>query len=295
MRLTESSIQGIMKPLTLGNIEVTRVVESEGATSPRFLFPEITPEDLKPYLEWLTPHFYDPKTDKFQMSIQAFVVRTPHHTILVDTCVGNDKKRSTENWNLLKGPFLDDLKSAGVDPAKVDYVMCTHLHVDHVGWNTRLVDGKWQPTFPNAKYVFNKQEYEFWSKAKEKDQAETFRDSVLPIMEEGLAELVDGEHEIAEGIRLEPTPGHTPGHSSLHLSSSGAEAVITGDMMHHPVQILKPDQCTRFCNDPVQARITRKAFLERYCERDVRILGTHFYPPTHGHIVPQGDTWRLKV
>ena len=284
-----------MQPLKLGDIEVSRVVENDWVTSPRFLFPGITPEDLRPYQEWLSPHFYTPEDDRFQMSIQAFLVRTRHHTILVDTCVGNDKKRSTPNWNMLSGPFLENLKAQGVAPAQVDFVMCTHLHVDHVGWNTRLVDGKWQPTFPNAKYVFTRAEYDFWSQAEEEDQAETFRDSVLPVMEEGLAELVEGEHEIAEGVRLLPTPGHTPGHSSLLLASGGAEAVITGDMMHHPLQMLEPERCSRFCNDIEQTVSTRKSFLERFSDRDVRIVGTHFHPPTHGHVVPQGDAWRLKV
>lgn len=284
-----------MQPLTLGKIHVSRVVEVEGPTSPRFLFPDLTPEDLRPYLQWLAPHFYTPADDRLRMSIHSFIVRTPHHTILVDTCLGNDKKRTTPNWNMRSGPFLQDLRAAGVDPARVDFVLCTHLHVDHVGWNTRLQDGRWVPTFPNAKYVFNRTEYEFWRKATDADQAETFRDSVLPVMEAGQVLLVDGEYEIVDGVWLEPTPGHTPGHCSVHLTSSGAEGVVTGDMVHHPLQILEPERCSRFCQDVPLARRTRRAFLERYADRDVRIIGTHFFPPTIGRVVGHKDTWRLAI
>lgn len=284
-----------MQPLKVGQIEIASVEELNIPTSPRFLFPGIAPADFASYSQWLTPHFYQPETDRLRMPIQAFIVRTPHHLIVVDTCLGNGKKRIAPDWNMRNGPFLEDLKAAGVDPEKVDYVLCTHLHVDHVGWNTRLVDGKWKPTFPNARYVFNQTEYDFWSQSKEEEQAETFQDSVLPIMEAGKAELVGGEHEIVEGIRLEPTPGHTPGHCSIHLSSGGAEAVITGDMMHHPIQLLQPERSTRFCNDPAQAARTRRAFLSRYAERDVPIVGTHFAAPTHGHVVGHKDAFALKV
>jgi glyoxylase-like metal-dependent hydrolase (beta-lactamase superfamily II) len=164
-----------------------------------------------------------------------------------------------------------------------------------VGWNTRLVGGRWQPTFPNARYVFNRTEYEFWSKAEEEEQAEVFRDSVLPILEAGKGELVDGAHELTDGVWMEPTPGHTPGHCSLHLASGGQEGVITGDMIHHPLQILEPERCSRFCVDAPQARSTRRAFLERYAERDVRIVGTHFPSPTHGRVVGHKDAFRLDV
>ena len=285
-----------MEPLKLGRIELTRVLESLTPTSPRFLFPGIAPQDFAPYLPWLAPHFYVPADDRFPMSIQAFIVRTPHYTILVDTCVGNDKKRGNPLWNLQQTPFLERLKAAGVTPGQVDFVLCTHLHVDHVGWNTSLVNGRWEPTFPNARYVFNQGEYDFWSKTTDEEQAETFRDSVLPILEAGKAELVSGAHEITAGVVLEPTPGHTPGHCSVHLGGGGgAEAVITGDMMHHPLQLLQPERCSRFAWDPALARATRRAFLERYAERDVRIVGTHFAPPTHGRVVGHQDAFRLET
>jgi glyoxylase-like metal-dependent hydrolase (beta-lactamase superfamily II) len=284
-----------MKPLKLGQIDVSHVLELNVPTSPRFLFPGITPEAFAPYLRWLTPHFYAPDTDRLLMPIQAFLVRTPHHTLIVDTCLGNDKERLTQGWAHRNGPFLNDLKALGVTPEQVDYVLCTHLHVDHVGWNTRLVGGRWDPTFPNARYVFNRQEYEHWSRTEDPEQKETFRDSVLPVMEAGKAELVEGEHEICEGVVLEPTPGHTPGHCSVHLRSRTGEAVITGDMMHHPLQLLEPERCSRFAWDPAMTRATRRAFLERYAERDVRIVGTHFAAPTYGRVVGHQDAFRLDV
>jgi glyoxylase-like metal-dependent hydrolase (beta-lactamase superfamily II) len=285
-----------MVSLKLGRIEVIQVAESLTPTSPRFLFPGITPEDFAPYLHWLAPHFYTPADDRFPMPIQAFVVRTPHHTIVVDTCIGNDKKRGNPFWNMQHTPFLERLKElAGVTPEQVDVVLCTHLHVDHVGWNTRLVNGRWQPTFPKARYVFNRREYDYWSTVQEEEQAETFRDSVLPIMEAGKADFVEGAHEVTEGVVLEPTPGHTPGHCSVHLASRGAEAVITGDMMHHPIQLLRPQLCSRFAWDAPLARTTRRAFLERYEGRDIPIIGTHFAPPTWGRVVAHKDAFRLDV
>ena len=284
-----------MKGLQLGDITVTRVVEFEGETSPRFLFEEGVREDFKVHEPILAPHFYVPSNGRMLMSIHCFVVRTRHHTVLVDTCIGNHKKRDNPLWNMLDGPFLADLAKAGVAPEAVDYVLCTHLHVDHVGWNTRLEDGKWVPTFPNARYLFAKTEWEHWKQVAEPDTREIIADSVLPIIEADRADLVEGDYAIDDELRLEPTPGHTPGHVSLRLSSNGKEAVITGDMIHHPIQIVAPQWSSTFCVDPEQARATRRDFLSRYADRDVLILGTHFASPTVGHIVGHGDTWRLKI
>ncbi len=288
-------IEHAMRPLQMGRLHVSRVVETEGPTSPRFLFAQATPETLAPHRSWLAPHFYVPETDRILMSIQTFIVRTPHHVILVDTCLGNDKPRSNAAWNLRQGTYLADLERAGVRPQDVDYVLCTHLHVDHVGWNTRLEGGRWVPTFPKARYLFAKTEYEFWRDQREPDQAAVFGDSVRPIMDAGLAELVEGEHAIEDGVRLEPTPGHTPGHCSVHLASGGREAVITGDMMHHPIQIAEPDWSSKFCVDPQQAARTRHAFCGRYADRDVLILGTHFAPPTALRIVGAKGRFQPQV
>ncbi len=288
-----------MKPITLGNLTVSRVIEMEGPLMPpSHLLPDATTEEVETHRHWLAPHFLDPEGTLI-MSIHTYVVRTRHHTILVDTCVGNDKERSLfPGWNKMQGPFLQDLEAAGVKPEQVDYVLCTHLHVDHVGWNTRWQEGRWVPTFPNAKYLFARQEWDYWKKEHEagKDDSDgAIADSVLPIVEAGKAVLVEGDHAIDDEVWLEPTPGHTPGHVCLHLRSGGKEAVLTGDIMHHPVQCAEPQWSSAFCVDPEKSRTTRRNFLDRYAERDVLILPAHFASPTVGRIVPEGKAWRLQV
>jgi len=287
-----------MKQIQFGDVTIFRVVELEGANSHRFsqsLFPDLTEEVLAPHRDWLAPHFLEPETGKLVMSIHSFVVRTRHHTILVDTCVGNGKKRNVPIWHMREGPFLEDLAKAGVQPDSVDYVLCTHLHVDHVGWNTRLVDGRWVPTFPNATYLFAQKEWDYWKDKDGDGFGEIIGDSVRPIVEANLAQLVDGEHGIDDEASLLPTPGHTPGHVSLRLASGGREAIITGDMLHHPFQCGAPEVTSSFCVDPDQSRATRKAFLERYADSDTTILGTHFAAPTAGRIRSAGDRWKFQV
>ena len=178
--------------------------------------PDCDEEALAAECGWLQPHFHHPETDRLIMSVHSYVVRTPKHTILIDTCVGNDKNRpSTEPWHQLQTPWLENLRAMGVAPEEVDYVMCTHLHVDHVGWNTRLVDGRWVPTFPNAKYLFHKDEYAHWLAAEEAAQGGQgsgssdgcFIDSVLPVMEAGQAVLVDNGHSLDDTFWLDDTRG----------------------------------------------------------------------------------------
>jgi glyoxylase-like metal-dependent hydrolase (beta-lactamase superfamily II) len=177
----------------------------------------------------------------------------------------------------------------------VDVVICTHLHVDHVGWNTRLSDGRWVPTFPRARYLFARREWEHWTGEDEEGTKRILADSVAPVLEAGLAHLVEMDHRVADGIWLEPTPGHTPGHVSVRLASDGAEAVITGDLMHHPVQVAEPGWQSSFDTDPTRARETRRAFCARYADRPVAVLGTHFHHPTAGWIVSDRNGWRFSV
>jgi glyoxylase-like metal-dependent hydrolase (beta-lactamase superfamily II) len=227
--------------------------------------------------------------------MQSYLVRTRHHTILVDTCVGDHKKRQRPSWNMTtSGKFLADLVAAGVRPEAVDYVLCTHLHVDHVGWNTQLRDGRWVPTFPNAKHVFSRQEWDYWAAVHQATPLEHIADSVLPIVEAGQAVFVANDYALTDEVWLEPTPGHTPNHVSVHLASNGVHAVITGDMMHSPVQCAELMWVARPDYDRDLARATRRAFLERYCDTDVLICGTHFPSPSMGHIVPHGDAFRFK-
>ena len=277
-----------MRQLALGQVVITRIVESICADfdALRF-FPETTSDDWAQHSHWLAPSAYLPDSGKLILTIQAFLVRTPHHTILVDTCVGDEKTRPSHPfWHMQKlNTFLPRLAAAGVVPDQVDYVMCTHLHPDHVGWNTQLRDGRWVPTFPNAKYIFSEIEWKsFEAFHQEKPQVHIV-DSVLPVMEAGQVQLVSNDFALDDEVWLEPTPGHTPGHVSVHLASQGRHAVITGDCIHSPVQCLEPGWVMRADVDSDLAHATRRGFLEQYCDSDVVVCATHFPEPSFGHII----------
>ncbi len=284
--------------LTIGDVEITRIVELEGPLyDPLFLLPEATPEALSPYAEWLAPRFFEPETNRLISAMHCYLLRTPHHTILVDTCLGNDKQRGDHvNVHMRKGPFLDDLASLGVSPETVDFVLCTHLHVDHVGWNTRLIDGRWVPTFPKAKYLMNQAELDnIRYEAAERPQADlgAYSDSVAPILEAGLAEIVEAEFAMDDCLWIEPTPGHTPGHVSIRVSSGDEQAVFSGDVFHHPVQYAEPTWNSNFCIVEDEARATRRAFLDRYAESATIILPGHFATPAASRIGRSGDAFRF--
>jgi len=284
-----------MNPLTLGGLSVSAVVERAGPTRPTWLLPDAVPEAVERHRDWLAPHFLDDK-GRFLQSIHTFVVRAGDLTVLVDTCVGNDKDRGgRQPFHMMRTTFLEDLRAAGVAPESVDVVLCTHLHVDHVGWNTRLDNGRWVPTFPRAQYLFARREWEHWSAEDDPDTGRIMADSVKPVLDAGLATLVDADHRLSDQLWLEPTPGHTPGHVSLRLRGTDGEAVITGDLMHHPIQMAEPEWCSHFDVDLAQARKTRRAFCERYADRAVTVLGTHFIAPTAGRIVKHGEAWRFQV
>jgi glyoxylase-like metal-dependent hydrolase (beta-lactamase superfamily II) len=276
-----------MTQYPLGQIVIQRIVESVcTAFDPLSFFPETTPDDWARHRTWMEPRALDPVSGNLVLPIQAFLVRTRRHTILIDTCVGHDKSRPQRLfWHMKKfDTFLPRLAAAGVGPEDVDYVMCTHLHADHVGWNTQLRDGRWVPTFPNAKYVFARSEWEGFEALHRKHPQPQFLDSVLPIMEARQAELVSGDFALDDEVWLEPTPGHTPGHVCVHLASQGSEAVITGDCIHSPVQCVEPEWIMRADFDPTLARTTRRSFLERYCDSNVMVCATHFPEPSIGHI-----------
>lgn len=275
----------------IGAATITRVIEIEGASPGTFFFKAATPERLLQHA-WLKPHFL---TDdgRVNASIHCFVIRSEGRTIVVDTCVGNDKPREVKAWHLRQGRFLQDLAEAGFPRECVDTVLCTHLHVDHVGWNTMLDAGRWVPTFPKARYLFGRREWEHWSEEPEGPDREVRDDSVRPVLDAGLADLVETDHRINGEVHLEPTPGHTPGHVSVRIASHGEEAVITGDLMHHPVQCAEPEWASNFDVDPDAARRTRRGFLERYADRPVLVLGTHFATPTGGRIIRDGSSWRF--
>jgi glyoxylase-like metal-dependent hydrolase (beta-lactamase superfamily II) len=287
-----------MKTLNIGDIRIDRVVESElPIFEPDFLFPDATHEALDPDREWLEPHFVDPETRKLIMSFHSYVVRTPRHTILVDTCVGNDKHRPARDfWHHLDNPYLEDLARLGVRAEDVDFVMCTHLHVDHVGWNTRLIDGRWVPTFPNAKYIFAREEYAFWEAQRasgEEVNHGSFDDSVLPVVEHGQAVLVESDHAMDDGIWLAPAPGHTPGNIVINLKAGADSAVMCGDAIHHAAQMAHPDWSSRFCEDPDLSRQTRRGLIEQLADTGTRLLAAHFPTPVAGRIVRHGEVFRF--
>ena len=277
---------GLMNTWEVGNFTVSRIVEMEVTGGTRFILPDAT-RDAASDISWLNPHFMDDEGNLI-MSIHALVIDTGDQRIIVDTCIGNDKPRNVPNWNNLQTSFLQDLEAAGYPRESIDTVLCTHLHVDHVGWNTMLVDGEWVPTFPNARYLLAQKEFDYWMNGGIGDDEDAYGDvlgdSVQPVVDAGLVDLVDWEHQVWPGVQLEPTPGHTPGHCSVHLRSNGAEALITGDCIHHPCQMTRVDWCSSADSDQSAGQATRETLLAKYVDSDVLFIGTHFATPTAGHV-----------
>lgn len=278
----------------IGDVSVKRVVEMEVPVKyhPKYAFlPKATPEALKT-MPWLYPHFVS-DDGALVLSIHALLVEAPGLRLVVDTCVGNDKPRGLTGNLPLSTPFLQHMADAGWNRESVDAVVCTHLHVDHVGWNTMKDGDKWVPTFPNARYLIGKTEYEHWSKEGDSDQQTILSDSVKPVFEAGLVQLVDMNHRVSPEVRLMPTTGHTPGHVSVVIELKGETAVITGDMVHHPCQFTHPDWPDNFDSDGPAAAVTRHAFVKDFADRPVLVIGTHFAAPTAGHIRKDGDTYKF--
>ena len=284
----------------IGEFRLDRVVESEEPLiAPDNFFPESTPDVFAAHAEWLQPRYVDPASGKLIICVQSYIVRTPRHTIVVDACVGNDKDRAVfPQWHQQQYSYLADLAAAGVQPEDVDFVMCTHLHTDHVGWNTRLLDGRWVPTFPNARYIFARDEYRHREEQMRQDAStghpQAFADSVLPVMDAGQAVLVASDHQIEDGVWLEPAPGHTPGNVVVNLVSGTDRAVLSGDVIHHPVQLVKPEWSSRACEDRPMSRQTRRALIERYADTDTLIAPAHFPSPSLGYIVGHGDRFAYR-
>lgn len=276
----------------VGDIRITRVQEFE-APGIGFLLPDATRENLAE-IDWIGP-FVNEKGDAVG-SVHSLIVEVAGRRIVVDTCIGNGKDRLPfKLWHQRQGPFLDDLAEAGFPVASIDTVACTHLHTDHVGWNTRLVDGRWVPTFTNARTIVTRAEWEHWS-ASEADAMKTvIDDSVRPLFDAGRVDLVEPTHELADGVVFEPAPGHSPGHVAVRIESRGERAVITGDLVHHPAQLARPGWRNHADSDVAQADRTRRDFMARYADTPTLIIGTHFSGPTAGLLVRDGDAYRLRV
>jgi glyoxylase-like metal-dependent hydrolase (beta-lactamase superfamily II) len=277
----------------IGEVSVTKIVELEVTGGSRFILPQATRETVLP-IGWLQPDFAD-ELGRLRMSIHALVVETPSRRIVVDTCLGNDKEnRRIPTWNRLQTSFLADLAAAGYPRETIDTVVCTHLHVDHVGWNTMLTDRGWVPTFPNARYLMGRVEYAHWTSRRERqDMAAVLADSVTPVWDAGLVDLIETDHRICDEVSLVPTTGHTPGHVSVRIASRGEEALITGDFMHHPCQIARPEWSSTADSDPDEARLTRERMLTLLAATPILVIGTHFAGRTAGHVVRDGDAYRL--
>ncbi|MSQ71096.1 MAG: MBL fold metallo-hydrolase [Betaproteobacteria bacterium] len=285
--------------LRFGDVAVTSVTEVKDVAFPaRFMFPGAGENALREQAALLGPRHVRAETQELLLSFNCYLVRAGGQTILVDSCIGNGKDRPTRpKFHMLQTDFLARLAAAGARPEDVDVVLCTHLHADHVGWNTRLENGRWVPTFPNARYLFAEPEFHHWQAhhldpaQKEKGSYGCYVDSVLPVIASGQAEFVRTDHAVADGLTLEHAPGHTPGNVVLHLESGSDHAVFLGDTAHHPVQMHHPEWSTGFCFDPQQAHRTRLGFFQRFAGTRTCLLPAHFQFPTAGRVQRDGPVF----
>jgi glyoxylase-like metal-dependent hydrolase (beta-lactamase superfamily II) len=276
----------------VGEAELLRIDEMvDMSWKPESFFRNFDADVIDAQLDWLVPGHYRKNQGCLVMSVHSWVVRTERHTVLIDSCIGNQKDRMPRaSWHNLDTPFLHRLRNACVDPQEVDYVMCTHMHADHVGWNTMLKNGSWIPTFPNARYVFGRAEYEHWLKYPSRSpiHRNAFNDSVLPVVAAGQAELVDDGYQLDDNFVVELAPGHTPGNVIIRLSSKQSLAIFAGDVVHHPLQIYHPEWSTIGCLDPEESVATRRQTLESCCEQSALLVPAHFAAPHAGYVRDSG-------
>ncbi len=287
-----------MHTTRIGDFEVQRITEFEGPfIAPEVFFPDFDPGVLRGNPDMTGPGLVDPATGKLIFSFHSFVIKTGRHTILIDACIGNDKERPTRpQFHRRRSPFLADLANAGVGVEDIDYVMCTHLHWDHVGWNTRLENGRWVPTFPRARYIMARREFEHWQEVQRRGEESphrlAFEDSVLPVVRTGQSVLVDDDYALEDGLWFESAPGHTPGNVVIHARSRNDRAVFLGDVVHHQFQLMKPEWSTLACTDRNLSRATRMRLIEEYAGHGTRLLPGHFPAPTAGRIIRHGTAYR---
>jgi glyoxylase-like metal-dependent hydrolase (beta-lactamase superfamily II) len=274
---------------TVGEARITRILETEATLPAQGLLPDASAEALAEHADWLKPHFLD-DDNQFTLAIQGLVIESAGKTILVDTCVGEQEVP----FDMADGSvFFAELAEAGFSRETIDIVLCTHLHFDHVGWNTMKEGDQWVPTFPNARYLFAEVEFDHWktelAAGRGTEYAFTFPNCVQPVLDAGLADLVTMDHVLTDEVRLEATPGHTPGHVAVHIESQDAAALITGDLTHHPVQWAEPDWAMPADTDSKQAGATRRRLLDEHSDSALLVIGTHYAAPTAGYLVTQGN------
>lgn len=279
----------------IGDISVTRVVELAATGGSKFILPQATPEEVSG-IDWLQPHFADER-GRLKIAVQTFIVQTPDARILVDTGLGANKQgRFVPHWNNRADPFLDWLAEAGAPADTVDLVINTHLHVDHVGWNTVLEGGQWVPAFGKARYAMGRNDFNYWRDQQgDAEHRAVFDDSVAPIAAAGLADLVDDGDEIAPGVWVVATPGHSIGHMSILLRSKGEEMLLGGDVLHHPCQIAHPEWSSTADFDTAQSAVTRQALFSRLADAGTLFLGGHFTGAGRGRVSRDGGRFRLDV
>jgi glyoxylase-like metal-dependent hydrolase (beta-lactamase superfamily II) len=282
----------------IGDVRVTRVLESATPSQPpEQLFAGVPAEELRAELaraaHWLAPHHYVPTLNGLVITIQFFIVQAADAVILIDTGIGNGKTRAVPGMDRLNTPTLEWLSAAGAAPAQVTHVLHTHLHVDHVGWNTVWRDGAWMPTFPNARTLIPRGEFMHWNGLYESGDTGvnlgSFADSVLPVVAAGGVELIDDGFELAGCLTAEAAPGHAPGMFSYRLRSRGAEALFAGDALHSPIQIANPHWNDAYCSDPAAAAASRRLVLERAAERQAVLIPFHFGAPYAALVTRNGD------
>jgi glyoxylase-like metal-dependent hydrolase (beta-lactamase superfamily II) len=280
----------------IGDMTLHRIVEMEMPLRPALeMFPTLSPELLAENRAWLRPAALDAE-DWMLLCFQSYVVRTPHHTILLDACIGNHKERPRPAWNQkTDNAYMTQLAAHGLLVEDIDYVMCSHFHADHVGWNTRLDNGAWVPTFPKARYVFGQTELDHWTARNAEATVAPFADSVLPVIAAGRADIVGDTFALGDHVRLMPTYGHTEGHLAIALGRGADRAVFTGDLIHSPLQARYPELSPAFDSDPATSAVTRRAFLERYCDTETLCCTAHFPAPSIARVKRWGEGFKCEM
>ncbi len=281
----------------LGDLRITRAVEMIMEFDPLKFFPDTSAAQWDEHRHWLQPRAMNPENSALLLPCQSYIVKTSHHTVLIDSCVGNHKSHPRHPaWHQRSdSSYPDALAAHGLQATDIDFVMCTHLHGDHIGWNTRLQDGRWVPTFPNARYIFSATDLHSWQDSEQSKLAmQPIQESVLPVIAAGQATLVEDSFSLDDEIWLQPTPGHTPGHLAINLASRGQRAIVLGDMVHSPIQCLYPEWTVQADWNDELARKTRRQMMAHLAETQTLALTAHFPLPSAGWFRNRGSAFSFE-